>query len=222
METASVAAYEQLGISTQQNTGNRNELGQDAFLELMVTQFKNQDPFSPMENGEFLSQVAQFTTATGIDELKTSFNGVAASINSDQALAASSMIGRNVLVAIPLGVLEAGGGVAGSVEVPVESPVVTVDVMDSAGQVVRTINLGEQPAGLTNFEWDGETASGEQAPPGQYSFEARLQADGVMQSTNVLVQARVASVNLGGAGGGISLNIDGLGALSMADVRQIL
>ena len=222
METASVAAYEQLGISTQQNTGNGNELGQDAFLELMVTQFKNQDPFSPMENGEFLSQVAQFTTATGIDELKTSFNGVAASINSDQALAASSMIGRNVLVAIPQGVLEAGGGIAGSIEVPVESPVVAVDVVDSAGQVVRTLNLGEQPVGLTNFEWDGATASGEQAPPGQYSFQARLQADGVMQSTNVLVQARVASVNLGGAGGGISLNIDGLGALSMADVRQIL
>ncbi|MEL7450084.1 MAG: flagellar hook assembly protein FlgD [Pseudomonadota bacterium] len=222
METGSIADYQALGLATQANTGNGNDLGQDAFLELMVTQFQNQDPFAPMENGEFLSQIAQFTTATGIDELQASFNNVAASINSDQALAASSMICRDVLVAMPVGVLESGAGMAGAVQVPVETPVVAVDVVDSAGQVVRTLNLGEQSPGLANFEWDGVTASGEQAPPGQYAFEARVQADGVMQNTNVMVEARVSSVNVGGAGGGITLNIDGLGALSMADVLQIL
>ena len=61
------------------------KLGQDAFLKLMTTQLKNQDPFEPMDNGEFLSQIAQFGTVTGIDDLKETFGDFANSMKSNQA-----------------------------------------------------------------------------------------------------------------------------------------
>src|SRR5690625_1502858 len=81
------------------------EIGQEDFLKLMVTQLQNQDPFSPMENGEFLAQIAQFTTATGIQELQQSFERFSSNIKTEQALQAASLVGRNVVVESDVGQL---------------------------------------------------------------------------------------------------------------------
>ena len=61
-----------------------DELGQSDFLKLMITQFKNQDPFQPMENGEFLGQIAQFSTVNGIESLNTAFAGLAETLQGEQ------------------------------------------------------------------------------------------------------------------------------------------
>ncbi len=63
----------------------RDDLGQEDFLTLMITQFRNQDPFEPMDNGEFLGQLAQFGTVNGIEQLNSSFAGLQGSIQSEQA-----------------------------------------------------------------------------------------------------------------------------------------
>ena len=57
-------------------TGPRDKVGQDQFLELMITQLKNQDPMKPMDNGQFLSQMAQFGTVSGINDLQKSFGSL--------------------------------------------------------------------------------------------------------------------------------------------------
>ena len=64
-------------------------LSQDQFLKLMTTQMTHQDPSEPMKNAEFLSQMAQFGTVSGIQDLQQSFANFATSINSDQALQAT-------------------------------------------------------------------------------------------------------------------------------------
>ena len=56
--------------------GSRKEMGQEQFLELMTAQLQNQDPFKPMESGDFLSQIAQFSTVEGIGDLNDSFSGL--------------------------------------------------------------------------------------------------------------------------------------------------
>ena len=55
-------------------TKKSNELGQDAFLQLMITQMKNQDPLSPQNNTEFVAQLAQFSSVQGLEKLNTNFN----------------------------------------------------------------------------------------------------------------------------------------------------
>ena len=50
--------------------GTSKDVGQDEFFKLMIAQLKNQDPMKPMENGEFLTQIAQFSTVNGIRELQ--------------------------------------------------------------------------------------------------------------------------------------------------------
>ena len=78
----------------------QGELAQEDFLELMITQFRNQDPFQPMENGDFLAQIAQFSTVSGIEELNASFSGLSSSIQEEQALKAAR---RGCPVGVPKG-----------------------------------------------------------------------------------------------------------------------
>ena len=77
----------------------------------MITQLKNQDPFKPMESGEFLGQLAQFGTVSGLQGLQTSFDWLATSLVSNQALQAASLVGRSALVESNVAPLTEGGKV---------------------------------------------------------------------------------------------------------------
>jgi flagellar basal-body rod modification protein FlgD len=103
-----------LGLAPQQ-TEPELELGQEQFLSLMITQLKNQDPFKPMESGEFLGQLAQFGTVSGLAGLQTSFDSLATSLVSNQALQAASLVGRSALVASSAITIGAGQSVEGAV-----------------------------------------------------------------------------------------------------------
>ena len=69
--------FDAIGLARQQTESKRNDLGLDDFFKLMITQLKNQDPMKPLENGEFLSQIAQFGTVSGIDKLNKTFDDLA-------------------------------------------------------------------------------------------------------------------------------------------------
>lgn len=85
-----------LGAATSAATGKK-ELGKDAFLQLLVTQLKNQNPLEPQDNGEFVAQLAQFSSLEGITTLNETVSGIAGNYNSSQALQASSLVGRSVI-----------------------------------------------------------------------------------------------------------------------------
>lgn len=197
------------------------ELGSDDYLTLMVAQIQNQDPFSPMENGQFVAELAQFSTVSGIEDLNQNFSTLAASISSDQTLQASGLIGREVLLDQPTGYLESGQALGGAVDVPVQSAGVTVSVRDVSGALVRQINLGGRGAGLARFEWDGRDAAGQLMPSGQYTFDATVNVDGQAQAAPALARSRVNSVSLDPQGAGLTLNFSGLDALSLSQVREI-
>ena len=74
-----------------------DELGQEDFLTLMVTQFQNQDPFEPMDNGDFLGQLAQFSTVSGIDSMNSGFAGLEGALRDEQALQAANLVGRTIV-----------------------------------------------------------------------------------------------------------------------------
>lgn len=209
--------------SSQARAGNDtgSELGQEEYLKLMITQFQNQDPFSPMENGDFLGQIAQFGTVSGISELQDSFSAVASSISSDQTLQASGLIGRTVLAQVDTGSLSHTGELAGAVEVPVSTNAVTVEVRDGAGQLVRRMSLGQHDGGLHEFTWDGLTQEGSRAPAGNYTFEATIETGAGPEAVNTLVAAEVESVSMSPYTGSLSLNFANLSSLELSQIRQI-
>ena len=74
---------EKIGIKSPESASpqRKSSLGQEDFLKLMTTQLQNQDPFAPMENGEFIAQMAQLSTVTGITEMGQTLKGLSDKLN---------------------------------------------------------------------------------------------------------------------------------------------
>jgi flagellar basal-body rod modification protein FlgD len=212
------SALRGLGLSVPA-PADKKEMGQEDFLHLMVTQLKNQDPFKPLESGEFLGQLAQFGTVQGLAGLQTSFDSLAGSLVSNQALQASALVGRTALAATSSIGIAAGQPVGGAVDLQTASSAVTLTIRDAAGQPVRTLNLGAQPAGLASFVWDGRTDAGEPVAGGRYTFTAAYRAGADSVAAETLVSAPIDSVLLGADG--FSVELRGIGEVPFNSVREI-
>jgi len=215
-------ALDQYRIQENQKSTAKGELGQQQFFDLMITQLQNQDPFKPMESGDFLGQIAQFSTVNGIGELKASFESMASSLQSSQALQASTMVGRAVVVPSNSFKLTPGQDTVLSTEIPAAASNVRVTISDSLGQVVAQAQLGRQDAGRLNFVWNGLRGDGQVAPAGTYSMRFDASINGAQQALDTAVAARVDSVTLARDGSQPTLNVDGFGTVAMSDVLEIL
>jgi len=196
-------------------------LGGTDFLTLMLAQLKNQDPTSPVDSNEFLSQLASLSEVQGITQLNTSFATLSGSLTSNQALQASSLLGHQALVPSSTATLTAAGApISGAVSVPQTSSQVVLNITNSAGALVQSINLGAQSAGLANFTWNGQTSGGP-APAGTYNLTAQVSGVAGGTAVSTLVSGTVDSVTMGSGTTGMSLNISGLGSVPFSSVQQI-
>ncbi len=216
--------YTQLGLNKPPETDTRpnDELGQEQFLELMTAQLKYQDPLKPMENGDFLDQMAQFGTVSGINDLNDNFNSMSASFQSNQALQASTLVGRRVLVPSQTGTLVDGGTLQAAVELSQPANKIVFSVKNSAGQLVNRTELGVQDAGMVDFEWNGLDNNGNAMPAGEYQVEAEVYRGNNVSAGNVLTVVDVESVTLGAGGQDLTLSVSGLGDIDMNQVRKIM
>lgn len=199
----------------------KTELGQEDFLRLMTTQLRNQDPFKPMENGEFMGQLAQFGTVSGIEEVRTELQNLSGSLVSNQSLQAAAMLGRQVLVPGNEAVLAAGGTVSGAVELPNSVSNLNIGIYDLSGQLIRNVSLGNQSPGMVTFNWDGLATDGTAVPPGRYAIRAEAVSGGINEAYDVMLSDTVQSVSLPAAGRPLTLELAGLGDVSFTDIRQI-
>src|SRR5687767_11607715 len=144
--------------SATQGSGikKKDQLGQAEFLELMIAQLKNQDPFKAMDPSQFLGQLAQFGTVTGIQEMQSAFATLSESMRSSQVLEGATMVGRDVLVASDEITLQSEGTIRGALDIPSGASSVQINVRDDSGQLVRRMTV-PPTAGLTDFTWDGTT-----------------------------------------------------------------
>ncbi|RRW36346.1 flagellar hook assembly protein FlgD [Ectopseudomonas oleovorans] len=213
--TSSVLDQYQIKQETKQN----KDLGKNEFLNLLVAQLNNQNPLEPQGNGEFIAQLAQFSSLEGIQQLNSSVSSMMSSFQSSQALQASSLVGRKVIVPSEKAVVDTSESFKASTILPVSSSNVYVNVYDSAGSVVTRINLGEQAAGNVSFIWDGKDSSGNLMPPGTYKFEAQATYGTETKGLYTLLPANVDSVTLGGSE--LMLNLAGLGSVPLSQVQVI-
>lgn len=193
--------------------------GQDRFLKLLVTQLKNQDPLNPMDNAQITSQMAQISTVSGIDQLNKTLQSMAASFNSAQSLQATSMIGHNVLAPGSVILLQ-GGSAVGGVELAAAADAVTVSIRDASGQLLHKVDLGAQDSGVLSFQWDGTTDAGANAAAGNYSFAVEATSGGKKIDATALAVGLVGGVTTGKSG--VTLNVNGMGAIALSDVRQVM
>ena len=198
-----------------------NDLGKNEFLELLVAQMNNQNPLEPQENGEFIGQLAQFSTVEGVEKLNSSMETILSGYQSSQALQASSLVGRKVIVPADKAVVDTSETFKASLVLPTSSSNVFVNVYDSTGASVGRVNMGAQEAGNISFMWDGKDSSGKVLPPGTYRFEAQATYQGETKGLYALLPANVDSVTLGQNGGELMLNLAGVGSIGLSQVQVI-
>jgi len=203
-------------------TGNQ-ALGKDAFLQLLVTQLKNQNPLSPQDNGAFVAQLAQVSSLEGINTLNDSVNNISSNFSSSQALQASSLVGRSIIIQTDKAMVDTSKSMNGSVEVPSAVGNVSVKITDKDGNVVRTVDMGAQSAGSQSFIWDGKNEKGEIAPAGTYTFNASTKNDkGDAVALATSLPATVTSVTLSKTGGEMLLNLaGGMGSVKLSQIQTI-
>ncbi|MFB4393812.1 MULTISPECIES: flagellar hook assembly protein FlgD [unclassified Pseudomonas] len=206
---------------TQAQPTDRNALDRNAFLNLLVTQMQHQNPLDPQDNGEFVSQLAQFSSLEGITNLNNSVTGISDALGSSQALQASSLVGRSVIVQNDKAMVDTTKSFNGQVVVPQTISEGKVTIKDKDGNVVRTLDLGEQKAGNADFIWDGKNDKGEVAPAGEYSFTATTTVDGKSVEMYTLLPATVTSVTFGAKGSEMMLNLAGIGKVGISKVQTI-
>jgi len=151
------AILSKLGVKTQeevQKQGNKNTLGQEDFLKLMTAQLQNQDPFAPMDNGDFIAQMAQFSTVTGITEINNNLTDMSSKLEPNRIATAAQFLGTSVLVPGADVSPDDNGQIHGVVDLPASSSNVGVTFTNASGEIVKTIELGSQLKGLVGFSWE--------------------------------------------------------------------
>lgn len=212
------------GLQLASSAANKakKELGQEDFLALMITQLQNQDPLKPMENGEFIGQMAQFSTVSGIADMSKSIGGLTDAFNSGQALQAASMVGRTVLTEASSAAFSGTQPVNGAVELPYGTSSAVVRVYTNSGELVRELPLGTQQAGLGNFAWDGTMANGQPAPAGRYKFTAAIEGPNSATALTTYLASKVESVTLAGDGSGSQIRTDSGATLRLSQVKAVM
>jgi flagellar basal-body rod modification protein FlgD len=216
---------EEAAAAKAANALHKTELGQDDFLQLMITQLKNQDPMKPLDPSQYVGQLAQFSSVAGLKEVNTAIAGLTSSLRGNQVLDGASMIGRAVVAQgdeVYLGApAEDRAGIAGAMDVPKGTNTLQLVVKDSSGATVRTQALSTT-SGLRGFSWDGNTDAGTQAAAGRYSVEIIANVAGKNESLATSIAATVSSVALDPKTGSLLLDTDVLGEVSLSDVERVL
>ncbi|MCI8210541.1 flagellar biosynthesis protein FlgD [Pseudomonas sp. S25] len=203
------------------SSSKNDALGKDAFLQLLVTQMKNQNPLEPQDNGEFVAQLAQFSSLESMQNLTSTVDSIAGLYQSSQALQASSLVGRSVIVNAGSTTVDTTKGMTGSVVVPSASSVTTVKIYDPQLNLVKTIDMGTQSAGNASFTWDGTNDAGEKVAAGNYSFVANGSLEGKSTSLATYLPATVNSVTTGVNGAEMVLNLAGGQSIGLSQVKTI-
>jgi len=170
------------------------QLDRDAFLNLLITQLENQDPMSPLQDHEFVAQLATFSSLEQLESMSASLQ---ASLLVDQSVnnaLATNLIGKEVLADGSNIRLGTEGDPSFVVDLPAGADV-TVMVRDAQGNLVKRIPAGSLTAGQNTVNWDGTNESGSRAEAGDYRIEVvATNADGSPVSAKVQVRALVTGI----------------------------
>ena len=146
-----------LGVNSSDDAASAKKdsstLGQAEFLKLMTAQLQNQDPFAPMDNGDFIAQMAQFSTVTGITEINTNLTNLGDKLEPNRIATAASFLGTSVLVPGQTVTPDDNGEIHGVIDLPASSTNVGLTISNTKGEVINTLDLGSQTKGLVGFSW---------------------------------------------------------------------
>jgi flagellar basal-body rod modification protein FlgD len=168
------------------------DLDKNAFLNLLVTQLQNQNPLEPMQDQEFISQLAQFSQLEQLENMSSTL-ATNSEVNylMSQSIAntmATTLIGKTVVAEGTDFHLGIDDEVKLSFELGTEAATTTINIFNESKSLVRTVELSDLPGGINDYTWDGKNNAGIDLAPGQYSYEVHATT---LSGTDVSVENRV-------------------------------
>ncbi|HOZ06708.1 MAG TPA: flagellar hook assembly protein FlgD [candidate division Zixibacteria bacterium] len=158
-------------------TGSLQQLGKDDFLQLLVTKLQNQDPLNPMEDEDFIAQLAQFSS---LEQMTNIAEGIAESnkwdylqMQSINNVMAAGLIGKEVEASYDT--IYFDGSKEPSLTITTDRFVASVEIKitNADGEVVATLTDENLASGKHTFTWDGTDAQGNRVPEGSYAVAVR-------------------------------------------------
>lgn len=202
------------GDTIAQN-GNTAAGLKNEFLTLMVAQIKNQDPLNPLDGAEYVSQLAQFSTVEGIENMSSLQSSNNILMNTMQVLQSTHLVGKEVSVPVEQLELTKPEVLKGSVHLATSAEDVRVWAIGSDGKIAGEINLGAQARGEVAFELP-------KLPEGHYTLQVASSRGGQISVDLPHIQRMVEKVSVPPNGGDVRLQISGVGSLSLFSVSDFL
>jgi flagellar basal-body rod modification protein FlgD len=163
------------------------QINQADFLQLITAQMQDQNPLSPSDPTQFVTQLEGMSQVSAMQSMQSS-------LQASAIMSGTSLIGRSILAPGTQATLATGGALGGAVEAPAGTTNLTVAVQDSTGATVDTFKVTPAVSGLTSFVWNGATSAGTTAPAGTYTIGVSATVNGTSQTLNPMVVNKVDSV----------------------------
>ena len=187
------------------------------FLKLMTTQLQNQDPFAPMDNADFIAQMAQFSTVTGITDMGETLKGMSDQLQEFRIATASNLLGHSVLVPGNLARPDENGEIHGVVDLPSSASTSNIRFTNEQGEILHQVDMGAQPRGLVGFSWldiPSEILESGDA----IRVEAYADTGNGLEAVSPSVFADVLAATTGNGRDGVQLDVRDYGTISAAEV----
>ncbi|MEC4685922.1 MAG: flagellar hook assembly protein FlgD [Nitrospirota bacterium] len=193
-------------------------VGKDDFLRLFTTQLRYQSPLNPMDSTDFTAQLAQFSSLEQLISMGDTLDGILSYQDSLNNALATNLMGKMVRVEGNRVNLKGSAAISYQVSQNVEK--MTLNINNSSGEVVKTIEFGKQPAGDNKYTWDGTDNNGNPLPDGFYTVNFTA-ADGNGNSVPVSTETLSMVTGISFEDGITYLELDNDSRVSLGEIKEI-
>jgi flagellar basal-body rod modification protein FlgD len=190
------------------------QINQTDFLKIITAQLQSQNPLSPTDPTQFVTQLE------GMSEV-SSMQNMQASMQANSIMNGTTLIGHSVLAQGTQAVLASGGTLGGAVNAPAGASNLTVTITDSSGNFVNSMNVTPAQSGLTSFVWNGTTSTGAAAPAGTYSIAVNAMVKGSSQAVTPMVVNKVNSVVLDPSTNAVDVETDTGNSVPLSSIVSV-
>jgi len=167
-ENAAVASEYQKTTQTK----DKSVLGKDDFMTLLLVELQNQDPTEPTDTATILTQTSQLSSLESAENTNKSLANLSTSLSSSQEFSTISAIGKTADLGSNTISHNEGDKATFELYFPTDIAEGTVNISDSNGNTISTMEIPKNDAGVYQFTWDGKDSGGNLAESGVLNITA--------------------------------------------------
>lgn len=151
---------------------DKSVLGKDDFMTLLLVELQHQDPTEPMDSEKILTQTSQLAGLESSENTNAALEKLTAALSNTQQFSTVSAIGKTADLGSNAIAYDEGSEASFEVYFPDDIASGTIEVLNTEGNIVSTMDIEENDSGVYQFDWDGTLSNGTGADSGIYYITA--------------------------------------------------